>query len=162
MTTTAIAFPAVRLSLQLLGIGPRGAARAGARPSFGANSLGQSGIPFTRRSLTASHPSRNIPCLDNPLSGRPYRAMDSSTQRPAGPAAAARNLDEAEVERFEQLANEWWDANGKLRPLHQQGPARLGFIRDALVSHFGRPAGELKPLRGLPILDVGCGGGLVA
>jgi 2-polyprenyl-6-hydroxyphenyl methylase/3-demethylubiquinone-9 3-methyltransferase len=88
--------------------------------------------------------------------------MDSSTQRSAGPAAAARNLDEAEVERFEQLANEWWDANGKLRPLHQQGPARLGFIRDALVSHFGRPAGELKPLRGLSILDVGCGGGLVS
>lgn len=77
-------------------------------------------------------------------------------------ATAPANLDPAEVERFERLAGEWWDANGKLRPLHQQGPARLGFIRDALVRHFGRPQGELKPLAGLSILDVGCGGGLVS
>lgn len=74
----------------------------------------------------------------------------------------APNVDPSEVERFERLAGEWWDANGKLRPLHQQGPARLGFIRDALVRHFARPSRELKPLGGLSILDVGCGGGLVS
>ena len=89
--------------------------------------------------------------------------MESSPQSsPAGSAPGAPNLDPGEVERFERLAGEWWDANGKLRPLHQQGPARLGFIRDALVRHFGRPPKELRPLGGLSILDVGCGGGLVS
>lgn len=72
------------------------------------------------------------------------------------------NLDPVEVERFERLAGEWWDVSGKLRPLHSQGPARLGFIRDALLRHFERPAGGLRPLSGLNILDVGCGGGLVS
>lgn len=77
-------------------------------------------------------------------------------------APPAANLDPAEVERFERLAGEWWDANGKLRPLHSQGPARLGFIRNALVTHFGLPTRDLKPLQGLRVLDVGCGGGLVS
>ncbi|MFN3624630.1 MAG: bifunctional 2-polyprenyl-6-hydroxyphenol methylase/3-demethylubiquinol 3-O-methyltransferase UbiG [Hyphomicrobium sp.] len=77
-------------------------------------------------------------------------------------ASAAPNLDPAEVERFERLAGEWWDTSGKLRPLHSQGPARLSFIRDALVRHFDRSAGTLKPLSGLSVLDVGCGGGLVS
>lgn len=72
------------------------------------------------------------------------------------------NLDPREVERFERLAGEWWDANGKLRPLHQQGPARLSFIREQLVSHFALPPRDLAPLAGLSILDVGCGGGLVS
>ena len=72
-------------------------------------------------------------------------------------------LDLREVERFERLAGAWWDPNGKFRPLHQQGPARLRFIRDALMRHFKRPPeGGLKPLQGLSVLDVGCGGGLVA
>ncbi len=76
--------------------------------------------------------------------------------------APSANLDPAEVERFERLAGEWWDTNGKLRPLHSQGPARLGFIRDCLMRHFERPGGTLKPLAGLSIVDVGCGGGLVS
>lgn len=81
----------------------------------------------------------------------------------AEPAAqpASPTLDPREIERFERLAGAWWDPNGQFRPLHQQGPARLTFIRDALVRHFGRPEREPKPLQGLSILDVGCGGGLV-
>jgi 2-polyprenyl-6-hydroxyphenyl methylase/3-demethylubiquinone-9 3-methyltransferase len=71
-------------------------------------------------------------------------------------------LDPREIERFERLAGAWWDPHGKFRPLHQQGPARLAFIRGALVSHFGRPERELKPLLGLSVLDIGCGGGLVS
>jgi len=77
-------------------------------------------------------------------------------------ATGKANLDPTEVERFQSLAGEWWDADGKLRPLHRQGPARLGFIRDSLARHFSRPERELKPLAGLSILDVGCGGGLVS
>jgi len=85
--------------------------------------------------------------------------MQSDVESTASPAI---NLDPAEVERFARLAGEWWDPNGKMGPLHRQGPARLAFIRDALVRHFKRPEGGLKPLAGLSVLDVGCGGGLVS
>lgn len=77
-------------------------------------------------------------------------------------SAPAANLDPVEVERFEALAGEWWDTAGKLRPLHSQGPARLSFIRNALVRHFDIKTTGLQPLSGLSVLDVGCGGGLVS
>jgi 2-polyprenyl-6-hydroxyphenyl methylase/3-demethylubiquinone-9 3-methyltransferase len=87
----------------------------------------------------------------------------SEAPRPA-PAAPPleSNLDPAEVERFRRIASEWWAANGKFRPLHQLAPARLTFVRDELVRHFGLKGSGLKPLKGLRILDVGCGGGLVS
>lgn len=70
-------------------------------------------------------------------------------------------LDAREVDRFQRLSSEWWDPNGKFRPLHQQGPARLAFIRETLVAHFELQPKSLKPLQNITILDVGCGGGLV-
>lgn len=75
-------------------------------------------------------------------------------------AEPGRTLDPLEVERFSRIAAEWWDPNGKFRPLHQIGPARMGFIRGELCGHFGRTG--LKPLGGLSVLDIGCGGGLVS
>lgn len=72
------------------------------------------------------------------------------------------NVDPTEVARFQALAKSWWDPTGKFRPLHQIGPARLEFIRDEAARHFGREAGGLRPLAGLKVLDVGCGGGLIA
>jgi 2-polyprenyl-6-hydroxyphenyl methylase / 3-demethylubiquinone-9 3-methyltransferase len=84
--------------------------------------------------------------------------------QPASPTAGpdpAQTLDPNEIERFNRCAAEWWDSNGKLRTLHLIGPARMTFLRDALVRHFGRPRGQGKPLGGLTILDIGCGGGLV-
>ncbi len=82
----------------------------------------------------------------------------------AGHAAAAGGptLDASEVARFSAIADEWWDPNGKFRPLHQIGPARLGFIRERVGSHFDRDPRRLKPYTGLDILDIGCGGGLIA
>jgi 2-polyprenyl-6-hydroxyphenyl methylase / 3-demethylubiquinone-9 3-methyltransferase len=74
----------------------------------------------------------------------------------------ADTLDPVERDRFAALASEWWDPGGKFRPLHQIGPARLTFLRDELVRHFHRPVGSLRPLEGLRLLDVGCGGGLIA
>ena len=71
-------------------------------------------------------------------------------------------LDAAEVRRFSRIAAEWWDPLGKFRPLHQIGPPRLTFIRNAAVEHFGRDAKSLRPLAGLTALDIGCGGGLVS
>ena len=73
----------------------------------------------------------------------------------------AATLDPAEVARFTRFASEWWDANGKFRTLHLIGPARLTFLRDEMVRHFGRTGGSPRPLDGLAILDIGCGGGLV-
>lgn len=84
-----------------------------------------------------------------------------STSSPAAPAAASATLDPAEVERFRRMAAEWWDPNGKFRPLHQIGPVRLTFVRDALIGHFGLTPGGTRPLDGLNIVDIGCGGGLM-
>lgn len=71
-------------------------------------------------------------------------------------------LDDAEVKRFAALAAEWWDPNGKFRPLHKLGPARLAFIRQEIVRHFERTPGGFRPFEGLTVLDIGCGGGLVS
>jgi 2-polyprenyl-6-hydroxyphenyl methylase/3-demethylubiquinone-9 3-methyltransferase len=70
-------------------------------------------------------------------------------------------LDAGEVDRFARIASEWWDPNGKFRPLHKIGPARLGFMVDHLTAHFSLPSG-LRRLEGLKILDIGCGGGLIS
>lgn len=64
--------------------------------------------------------------------------------------------------RFAALAEEWWDPDGTFAPLHKLNPPRLGFIRDRLCRHFGLEARRMRPLEGLSILDVGCGGGLVS
>jgi 2-polyprenyl-6-hydroxyphenyl methylase/3-demethylubiquinone-9 3-methyltransferase len=71
-------------------------------------------------------------------------------------------LDPSEVERFRRIAGEWWDPTGKFAPLHRLGPARMAFLRDRLAAHFDRKLPALKPLQGLTILDIGCGGGLVS
>ena len=72
-----------------------------------------------------------------------------------------RTIDAAEVARFAAMADEWWDADGKFAPLHRFNPVRLQFIRDRLCAKFGRaPLGD-KPLKGLRVLDVGSGGGLI-
>jgi 2-polyprenyl-6-hydroxyphenyl methylase / 3-demethylubiquinone-9 3-methyltransferase len=70
-------------------------------------------------------------------------------------------VDAAEVARFGALASQWWDPDGKFRALHRLGPARLTFIRDEISRHFGRGASGMRPLTGLRVLDIGCGGGLV-
>lgn len=71
-------------------------------------------------------------------------------------------VDIAEIERFSAMAAEWWDPLGKFRPLHKLNPVRLGHIRDTAVRHFRLDARARRPLEGLRILDIGCGGGLVA
>ena len=71
-------------------------------------------------------------------------------------------LDRDEVARFARLAGEWWDANGPFKPLHRINPVRLTYIRDQLCRRFTRDAKQGASLRGLTVLDVGCGGGLVA
>lgn len=66
-----------------------------------------------------------------------------------------------EVARFQAIADAWWDAEGKFKPLHQLNPPRLEFLRDIAAAHFGRDAAQDRPFEGLTLLDVGCGGGLL-
>ena len=75
---------------------------------------------------------------------------------------ASPSIDAEEVERFSALADTWWDPKGSMAPLHRLNPARLGFLRQTLAAHFDRDARSLSPFRGLRILDVGCGGGLIS
>jgi 2-polyprenyl-6-hydroxyphenyl methylase/3-demethylubiquinone-9 3-methyltransferase len=77
-------------------------------------------------------------------------------------AASAPSIDPDDVARFSAMAAEWWDPAGKFRPLHRLGPVRLAYIRDQLAGHFGRDRKSLRPFEGLRVLDVGCGGGLIA
>ena len=81
---------------------------------------------------------------------------------PATPEPRAASIDAAEVERFQALAKAWWDPEGKFRPLHQIGPVRLTFVRDELKRHFAIADNGLRPLQGLSLVDVGCGGGLLS
>jgi len=76
--------------------------------------------------------------------------------------ASSTTLDRDEVARFAQLADEWWDAKGPFAPLHKINPTRLTYIRDRLCTHFGRDPKAPPSLTGLSVLDIGCGGGLVA
>ncbi|MEM6615522.1 MAG: bifunctional 2-polyprenyl-6-hydroxyphenol methylase/3-demethylubiquinol 3-O-methyltransferase UbiG [Pseudomonadota bacterium] len=70
--------------------------------------------------------------------------------------------DEAEVSKFEALASEWWNPTGKFRTLHKFNPVRLTFIRDEVCAHFDRSPRDRQPFKGLRILDIGCGGGLLS
>jgi 2-polyprenyl-6-hydroxyphenyl methylase/3-demethylubiquinone-9 3-methyltransferase len=71
-------------------------------------------------------------------------------------------IDAAEVAKFEAMAAEWWDANGKFKPLHQMNPCRLSYITGQIAAQFDRDLSAPLPFSGLRILDIGCGGGLLS
>ena len=75
---------------------------------------------------------------------------------------AGGTVDPEEIARFSALAAEWWNPEGKFKPLHRLNPVRLTYIRDHLCDRFDRDPRSLRSLEGLNILDIGCGGGLVA
>jgi 2-polyprenyl-6-hydroxyphenyl methylase / 3-demethylubiquinone-9 3-methyltransferase len=75
---------------------------------------------------------------------------------------AETTINPAEVEKFGALAEAWWDPNGKFRPIHKFNPVRLGYIREHALAHFARDGQHRRPLDGLSILDIGCGGGLLS
>ncbi len=70
-------------------------------------------------------------------------------------------INDAEVAKFTAMAEQWWDPKGKFKPLHKFNPVRLSYIREHMLSHFGRDGSAMRPFEGLAILDVGCGGGLL-
>lgn len=74
----------------------------------------------------------------------------------------AASIDPASVGRFAAMAEDWWNPAGKFAPLHRLNPARLDFIRERCLAWFGREARARAPFANLRLLDVGCGGGLIA
>lgn len=79
----------------------------------------------------------------------------------ASKAPSSSTINEEEIDKFSAMAAEWWNPRGPMAPLHKLNPARLSYIRDAVCAHFGRDPGQMRPLKGLKALDVGCGAGLV-
>jgi 2-polyprenyl-6-hydroxyphenyl methylase/3-demethylubiquinone-9 3-methyltransferase len=75
---------------------------------------------------------------------------------------AQTTVDPAEIAKFEAMAAEWWDLNGKFKPLHMLNPCRLDYITSQIAGEFDRDLKAELPFKGLRILDIGCGGGLLA
>ena len=71
-------------------------------------------------------------------------------------------IDPGEVAKFEAMAAEWWDPNGKFKPLHMLNPCRLDYITRQIAAEFDRDLTAPAPFKGLRILDIGCGGGLLS
>jgi 2-polyprenyl-6-hydroxyphenyl methylase / 3-demethylubiquinone-9 3-methyltransferase len=71
------------------------------------------------------------------------------------------SINKKEIEKFSKIANEWWNPNGKFKPLHKFNPIRIQYIKDNLVSDFNIKLSD-KPLKNIKILDIGCGGGLLS
>jgi len=70
-------------------------------------------------------------------------------------------LDKKEIEKFSKIAKEWWNPAGKFKPLHKFNPIRIKYIKENLINDFNL-INKKKPLNGLNILDIGCGGGLLS
>ena len=71
-------------------------------------------------------------------------------------------INKEEIQKFSKIADEWWDANGKFKPLHVFNPVRIKYIKEKCISHFNLKQNVDKPLSSLKILDIGCGGGLMS
>ncbi len=76
--------------------------------------------------------------------------------------AAVNTVDDGEIAKFQAMAAEWWNPNGKFKPLHMLNPTRLDYITAQIAAEYGRDLGGPAPFAGLRILDIGCGGGLLA
>ena len=70
-------------------------------------------------------------------------------------------INKKEIEKFSKIADEWWDIEGKFKPLHKFNPLRIKYIKDKVIDHF-KINSKLQPLKNLELLDIGCGGGLLS
>ena len=71
------------------------------------------------------------------------------------------SVNKKEIDKFSKMANEWWDPEGKFKPLHKFNPTRIKYIKENIISNF-KLKNKFKPLSGINILDIGCGGGLLS
>jgi len=70
-------------------------------------------------------------------------------------------INKQEVEKFSKMAEEWWNPEGKFKPLHRFNPIRIEYIKNCIIKHFNIKS-KIQPLKNLSILDIGCGGGLLS
>ena len=73
----------------------------------------------------------------------------------------SNTINKKEIEKFSKIAEEWWNPNGKFKPLHKFNPIRIKYIKENIVRDF-KIRNKVKPFKGLNILDIGCGGGLLS
>ena len=71
-------------------------------------------------------------------------------------------INKEEIQKFSNLADQWWDPKGKFKPLHMFNPIRIEYITEKVKDHFKLESKKIEPLKGLEILDIGCGGGLMS
>ena len=71
------------------------------------------------------------------------------------------SVNKKEIDKFSKMANEWWDPEGKFKPLHKFNPTRIKYIKENIINNF-KLKNKFKPLSGINILDIGCGGGLLS
>jgi len=72
------------------------------------------------------------------------------------------SVNQSEINKFEEMADEWWDPSGKFKPLHKLNPVRIEYVSKVICDGFDRDYSSKTPLKDIDLLDVGCGGGLVA
>lgn len=77
-------------------------------------------------------------------------------------APTSRTANAEEIARFSAMAEKWWDPNGVMKPLHKFNPIRLKLLRDNICAHLGRDPETVEPLKGVEIIDIGCGAGLLS
>ena len=70
-------------------------------------------------------------------------------------------INKREIDKFSKMADEWWNPEGKFKPLHKFNPIRIQYIKENLIHHFKIKKKKI-PLKNLKILDIGCGGGLLS
>tara|TARA_A100001011_G_scaffold296563_1_gene309133 strand:+ start:3011 stop:3739 length:729 start_codon:yes stop_codon:yes gene_type:complete len=72
-------------------------------------------------------------------------------------------INKKEIDKFSKIANEWWNPEGKFKPLHKFNPIRINYLKNNIIKHFNiKIKKKYKPLEGVRILDIGCGGGLLS
>ena len=71
------------------------------------------------------------------------------------------SVNKKEIDKFSKMADEWWDPEGKFKPLHKFNPTRIKYLKENIINNF-KCKNKLKPLSGIKILDIGCGGGLLS
>lgn len=108
-------------------------------------------IQILSRALMSCFPVHFPPYIDH------YQAPRHAKKYPM-----TTTIDASEVQKFEAMAAEWWDVNGKFKPLHMLNPCRLDYITTQIAEEFDRDLTQNKPFEGLRILDIGCGGGLLS
>ena len=126
--------------------------------------LHRSRLSWSAQSLLARSFSSSSRCSHNVNPSSSSTSSSSSSDAHGGrtPRANSSSVDAQESAKFAALASQWWDTqSGPFAPLHALNPARCRFIRKTLCSSRGLPQDSAEPLKGLSIVDVGCGGGIL-